>query len=215
MSLLAQIRRYYQKTLAVRSRKASGRGRTHGNYTTSPFTALVSAANTVQNNCYTFFTQKSWISLTNTVGETRCSKKIHLYPRSWKNFRTSSESVVHTLAQLPVERVLEQMLHCNEISSEVCWQSAREYPTVVILISLVLMRALTDRVITPASRSPIRSRSWSRGAVRPRASRLTSRSRCILSRGLQAWVLMIWVWKLPTFRSRAAKLFSADFSCLG
>ena len=42
--------------------------------------------------------------------------------------------MAHTLAQLQIEQDLEQMLHFNEIGSEVCTQSAREYPAIVILM---------------------------------------------------------------------------------
>ena len=42
--------------------------------------------------------------------------------------------MAHTLAQLQIEPILEQMLHFNEISSEVWTQSAREYPAIVILM---------------------------------------------------------------------------------
>ena len=42
--------------------------------------------------------------------------------------------MAHTLAQLQIEQDLEQMLHFNEIGSEVWTQSAREYPAIVILM---------------------------------------------------------------------------------
>ena len=105
-------------------------------FTFRVFGVTTNSTSTMMMHIYAW---KCSFSALNNLHKIRCSREIHHYPRSWRNFRTRSKSVAHSLAQLPIEPEIEQLYHIVDFGSGVESQSVQAYPAVVILIWLVLM----------------------------------------------------------------------------
>ena len=59
------------------------------------------------------FAWKCSFSALNNLHKIHCSREIHHYPWSWRNFRTRPKNVAHSLAQLPIEPEIKQLYHVH------------------------------------------------------------------------------------------------------
>ena len=86
-----------------------------------------------------------------TVSLIGCSRDVRSYPRNWRNFRTTSESVTNLYAQLQIETDLEQLLHTRmksgrRVPGPIRYGHCHTHTLVLMSIQLATLQVPPDEI---------------------------------------------------------------------